>query len=141
MPTSTLIEKVGLISRVGTLRDRISKAMGEITPAAFSRQIGVSPAAVSLWLSGATKSLKAEHATKIEQATGYRATWLVTGNGPEKGESLFDRLTDDEREMLDNFRALMDDDRAELAAEIQTRAARTRAHVEKALKSLRSSEK
>lgn len=37
--------------------------------------------AVTQWLTGQTKSLKAETANALEKATGYSANWLITGNG------------------------------------------------------------
>jgi transcriptional regulator with XRE-family HTH domain len=52
--------------------------------------------------------------------------------------SVFDAMTQDEHRLLADFRSLTDEDRSELAAEIGKRAARTRAHVAKVLKTLGS---
>lgn len=61
--------------------------MGEdMTPAELARACKVTQASVSFWLDGSTKSLKAEKAALIEQKTGYRASWIVTGKGPKKVE-------------------------------------------------------
>jgi SOS-response transcriptional repressor LexA len=54
-----------------------------MTPAELARAAKVTPASVTFWLDGTTKSLKAEKAALIEQATGYRASWIVTGKGPK----------------------------------------------------------
>lgn len=68
-----------------SLADRIREAIkhsGKI-PARIAEETGFSPGAVTQWLTGQTKSLKAETAAALERATGYRATWLVTGRGPK----------------------------------------------------------
>lgn len=54
-----------------------------LKPADLARATGKSPGAVTQWLDGTIKSLKADTAALIEQATGYRSTWLVTGKGPK----------------------------------------------------------
>lgn len=46
-------------------------------------EIGVTPAAISHWLLGRVRALKGESAARIEAATGVRASWLVTGEGPK----------------------------------------------------------
>lgn len=67
-----------------TLADRIREAMGERSAAEIARATGKTPGAVTQWLDGTIKSLKAETAARLETATGYRATWLVTGKGEKK---------------------------------------------------------
>lgn len=67
-----------------TLAERIAEAMGEMSAADFARAVKVSPSAVTHWLNGATKTLKAKTANLMEAATGYRASWIVTGKGPKK---------------------------------------------------------
>jgi phage repressor protein C with HTH and peptisase S24 domain len=66
------------------LAERIREAMGNLTPAELARAAEVTPSAVTQWLDGTTKSLRAEKAAKIEQATGYLASWIVTGRGPKR---------------------------------------------------------
>lgn len=66
------------------LKDRIREAMGALTAADLARATDSTPPAVKFWLDGTTKSLKAEKAARIEQATGYRASWIVTGRGPKR---------------------------------------------------------
>lgn len=87
MIASALNSLGGLIHWMG-LADRIREAMGARTPTEFARACEVTPAAVTFWLDGSTKSLRAEKAAMMERATGYRAQWIVTGKGPKKvGES------------------------------------------------------
>lgn len=44
--------------------------------------IGISTSAVSQWMTGQVKSLKAKTAAHIAAATGVSATWLASGEGP-----------------------------------------------------------
>lgn len=52
-----------------------------LKPLQLANACGVSSGAVTHWLNGATKHLKAESALMIENATGYCASWLITGTG------------------------------------------------------------
>lgn len=72
------------------LKDRIREAMQacNMSSAQLSMDANVTPAAVSGWLSGNTKTLKGESATAIERATGYRAEWIVSGKLPKKVSEL-----------------------------------------------------
>ena len=81
--SSTLNTLDGLIARM-SLADRIKEAMGEKSPADIARATGKTPGAVSQWLDGQTKSLKAETAALLESATGYRAGWIATGKGEKR---------------------------------------------------------
>lgn len=65
------------------LAERIREAMGARSAADLARAAQVSPAAVTQWLDGKTKTLKSDKAALLEIATGYRATWLATGKGPK----------------------------------------------------------
>lgn len=69
-----------------TLSTRIAEAIKESgkSKADIARACAVSPASVTFWLNGETKSLKAETALALEQATGYRAIWLLKGVGPRR---------------------------------------------------------
>jgi transcriptional regulator with XRE-family HTH domain len=122
---------------MSTLSDRIKEAMGKRTPAEFARAVKVTPASVTFWLDGSTKSLKADKAAQIEQATGYRALWIVTGKGPKRVTSdpvsVFEALTEDERRMLDNLRDIAVDEEQyqELMDLISSKAAKLRAMREK----------
>lgn len=86
MSASPLNSLDGLIQPM-SLASRIREAMGDMTPAELARKAKVTPASVTFWLDGTTKSLRAEKATMIEQATGYRSAWIVTGKGPKKVSS------------------------------------------------------
>lgn len=60
--------------------------MGEMTAADLARAAKVTGGAVTQWLDGTTKNLKADKAALLESATGYRASWIVTGRGPKRVE-------------------------------------------------------
>lgn len=68
-----------------TLTDRIREAIAHSgkSQAQIAAETRKSPGAVSQWLDGRIKSLKADTANALERATGYRASWLVTGRGPK----------------------------------------------------------
>ena len=68
------------------LKERVREAMEScgLSPADLARATKSTNAAVGFWLTGETKSLKAEKAQLLEIATGYRAMWLITGKGPKK---------------------------------------------------------
>jgi transcriptional regulator with XRE-family HTH domain len=67
------------------LKDRIREAMegAKLRPLQLAHACGVSSGAVTHWLDGRTKSLKAETAENIQAATGYSASWIVNGSGPK----------------------------------------------------------
>lgn len=121
-----------------SLNDRIKEAIdgAGLKPSELARAAGVSRGAVTQWTNGLTRSLKAETAAKLEIATGYRASWLVTGKGPKKVSdnappgSVFQQLTQDEIDFLDNFRRLTDQDRARYTAEIAARAEELQAYLD-----------
>lgn len=68
------------------MKDRIKEAIdaAKMTPADLARKTGASSGAVSFWLSGKTKALKAETAQAIQNATGYRAAYIVSGKLPKR---------------------------------------------------------
>ena len=65
------------------LKDRIREAMesAKLKPLQLANSCGVSSGAVTHWLNGATKALKAETANRMQQVTGYNANWIITGLG------------------------------------------------------------
>jgi SOS-response transcriptional repressor LexA len=86
MSASTLKTEIcesGLIS-VMTLASRIQEAIQGKTQAEIARATGRTEGAVTQWLDGSTKSLKANTAALLEAATGYSATWIVTGRGERR---------------------------------------------------------
>ena len=83
---STPICEINALIDFMSLQERIQEAMdaAEMSAADLARATKCSRAAVTHWLNGDTRSLKAETAELIEQATGYSSSWLVTGKGPKK---------------------------------------------------------
>ncbi len=67
------------------LAERIREAISHSgkNQAQIATETGKSPGAVTQWLDGSTKSLRADTAEALERATGFSATWLVTGRGPK----------------------------------------------------------
>lgn len=65
------------------LSDRIKEAMEASGKSAadLARDTKKTAGAVSQWLDGTIKSIKADTAAALEASTGYRASWLVTGKG------------------------------------------------------------
>lgn len=57
--------------------------MSKKRPSEVARAIGRTPSAISQLMDGTTKSLKAETAERLQQVTGYRSAWLVSGRGPK----------------------------------------------------------
>lgn len=70
-----------------TLKERVQHAIDEgFTVGQLSAAAGKSSSAASQWLSGQTKTLKADSAVGLEALTGWNATWWVTGKG-ERGQT------------------------------------------------------
>ena len=67
------------------LSDRIREALAysRKNQSQLAAEAGITTSAVSQMMTGRVKSLKAETAAALESATGYRASWLVTGQGPK----------------------------------------------------------
>lgn len=78
--------------------------MGTMKPGAFARVVKVTPGAVTQLLDGTTKSLRADTVILMEEATGYRASWIVTGKGPKK---VADGLRSEDRLLLTQFRHVL----------------------------------
>jgi transcriptional regulator with XRE-family HTH domain len=68
------------------LKDRIREAIegSGKSKADVARDCEVTNAAVTHWLNGDTKSLKAEIALGLEASTGYRARWILHGKGQKR---------------------------------------------------------
>lgn len=95
MIASTLNISGGLI-RLMTLQDRITEAVNAalakgVSLADIARTAVVTQSALTQWMDGTTKSLKASSAAGLERATGYRAAWLADG----KGKKLLDEAPKD----------------------------------------------
>lgn len=65
------------------LKDRIREVMEStnMTKSQFARAMGVSRGAVSQWLEGDIKGLRASTASKMEKLSGFSYKWIVTGRG------------------------------------------------------------
>lgn len=97
--------------RLTTLADRLRDAMGDdISMSDLARACGVSPAAVSKWLDGQTKELKAANYADASRALGVREEWLRTGKLPRER----DAAGDDSQ--IEHVMDLLDDLRGPLAA-------------------------
>lgn len=55
----------------------------------------VAPSAVTQWLSGESKTLKAESVFALAKATGFNAEWLTFGIGPERAEDQVSSIPDE----------------------------------------------
>jgi hypothetical protein len=103
------------------------------TQDALAAKIGKSAAQLSQWVNaskdsktGKPRVLSRQMARHIEKKMGKPDGWMdrpheLAAIGPARG-AIFDHLTDDEREMLYNFRSITDKDRARLAREMAERA-------------------
>ncbi len=55
-----------------------------LKPIDLARATGRTSGAVTQWLNGSTKTLKADTASRMEAATGYRSGWIATGRGQQR---------------------------------------------------------
>lgn len=66
------------------LSDRILEIVAAgYKKSAIARAAGKSAAAVTQWISGETKEIKADSAAGIQAVTGFSAVWIATGKGPK----------------------------------------------------------
>jgi SOS-response transcriptional repressor LexA len=67
------------------LKDRIREVVeAGYSQAQLAKAAGKTPAAVTFWLDGNSKSIKADSAAGIQSLTGFSAVWIATGKGPKK---------------------------------------------------------
>lgn len=71
-----------LAERIATALDQSSKTQAEL-----ARYVGVTEGAVTQWMSGGVKSLRATSALKISDFLGVSQQWLTTGRGPMRPAS------------------------------------------------------
>ncbi|WP_258048747.1 helix-turn-helix domain-containing protein, partial [Pseudomonas aeruginosa] len=66
--------------------ERIARAiqLSGKTKSEIAKLCDVAPSAVTQWINGDSKSLKAESAFALAKATGFRAEWITLGSGPER---------------------------------------------------------
>lgn len=106
------------MDKLSTLAERLKDAMGEeISASDLARACGVSPAAVSKWLDGRTRALKAETLAAASRALGVREDWLRTGRLPKERDGVEeDREMDRVMDLLEGLRGPL----AALASAIDT---------------------
>lgn len=72
-----------------TLKQRTEEAIeAGFTVGQLSAAAGKSSSAASQWLSGGTKTLKADSAAGLAALTGWSAEWWATGKGPKHQHSV-----------------------------------------------------
>lgn len=71
-----------------SMKDRIAEAIDStgLTDSAFAKRMGKSKGVVTQWRDGSIRSLKAETAQSMQDITGYRSEWLISGKGPKNVE-------------------------------------------------------
>lgn len=99
------------MDKFATLADRLADAMAKtdereaISASDLARACDVSPAAVSKWLDGRTKTLKAETLAAASRALGVREEWLRTGKLPrDRAGALEEHQVDRVIELLQGLR-------------------------------------
>lgn len=111
--------------------------------AKLSAQTGKSAAQISQWLNaskdsktGKPRAMDRSTAREFERACNKPEGWMdqplgapspVAANEP----SVFEVLTEEEREMLEDFRVLIDEDREEIRMIVAERARKARAYLER----------
>ena len=89
------------------INDRIAKAISQSgkQKIEIAALCDVRPSAVSQWISGEIKTLKAGHVFALQEATGYRAEWIVLGKGPEREEEEAGSPRSDDYSLIPQFTA------------------------------------
>lgn len=78
---------------MSTLQQRAREAVDAgFTNGQLAKAAGVSSGAVSQWLSGNTRSLRADSAVGLEKLTGWSASWWATGKLPKERTPLANPL-------------------------------------------------
>lgn len=111
-------------------------ARGISGPAAVAAALNESDQVLTNW---AKRGVSKAGAMKAQAKFGCSALWILDGKQPKQLEGqrppepgrAFEALTADEIQMLEDFRAMMDDDREELTREMARRAEKIRAHLRK----------
>lgn len=68
-----------------TLAERIQEIIDSgFTQAALYRAAGVSKGTANQWTDGRIKSIKLQYAQGIQELTGFKAEWIVTGKGEKR---------------------------------------------------------
>jgi hypothetical protein len=101
----------------------------------IARLLNESPQTVKNW---ETRGVSLPGALKAQTTLGVSAAWLLEGTGQMTSDgtsvpsgSIFDAMTQDERDFLENFRTLTDHDREKYLSEISAKAEEMRAYLAK----------
>lgn len=101
------------VRRMSTLKERLTQAMAHANKdnqSKLAREVGVTRAAVSKWMSTATTSLQTEHAFRVAKYLGVNPQWLATGEGSMLDSDDPDRsLIDAAREEDPSFASFLQD--------------------------------
>lgn len=134
---------------VETLWDRLGEVLGQqpLKVTRLKAVLGVSYQAAKKVKEGG--GLNRDNVLLICGKYGLNPDWLVSGKGPRNAASKipppappaapsgpFDAITEEERELLDDFRRLLDTDREHYRVEIRAKAFAMREHLEKYLKQI-----
>jgi transcriptional regulator with XRE-family HTH domain len=119
--SSLINNKMFRLLTMTTLQDRIRQALevAGIKPIELAKRARVSRATVSLWVNGPTQKLEGENLTRAAAALGVDAHWLATGDGNIKSgvsESRASYGSEDERRLINEYRALGYDDKRRILA-------------------------
>lgn len=89
MASSALNATLFRILNMQTLEGRLRWALerARIKPAELARRARISRGAVSLWLSGDTKSIKGENLSRAAAALEVSPHWLATGEAPRENKA------------------------------------------------------
>jgi len=105
-----------------SLPDRVKlvrKGTG-MSQAEFAGAVGVHRSAIGQWENGFTKNLRADVALAMERISGYSASWIITGRGPQKTGA--QPLDEDAEQQVERIYAelikLPSEHRAKIEAEI-----------------------
>lgn len=97
-----------------TIGERIQRRREQLklTQLQLAKSARVTRSAISQIESGRTKGPKPEHLVAIAEALGLRVETLVKGQAPHAAEpaSTYNRLSEDERTLIDYIRATGSDD-------------------------------
>lgn len=115
----------------------MKQAKPEVDISALAQALKISYQAVRKVLRGGRFGMKNNAAAAM--LLGVNSDWLATGKGPRLAPPLeanaasrapdrYRLLHPQERELLENFHDMLEDDQSEFAAEIASRAAKIRAH-------------
>lgn len=83
-------ERVTQMNEKTTLAERLTLALSDsgLKKSDIARLCSISPASVSDWFTGKSKSIKSIYLPKVAKLLGVSSTWLATGNGPMKSPNV-----------------------------------------------------